>query len=75
MCVSWRTPSHPAAQRVLVGMLRAGDERAISVKVLLDALASAEEMGDWDAVQRNASELLGWIEEEARGTARAREAP
>ena len=48
-------------------MLRAGDERSISVKVLLNALASAEGIGDWDAVQRNATELLGWIEDGARG--------
>jgi hypothetical protein len=57
----------PAAQRVVSGMLRAGDERSISVKVLLNALTSAEGIGDWDAVQRNATELLGWIEDDARG--------
>ena len=57
----------PAAQRVVSGMLRAGDERSISVKVLLNALISAEGIGDWDAVQRNATELLGWIEDDARG--------
>ena len=51
----------PAAQRVLAGMLRAEDERSNSVKVLLNALANAEGIGDWDAVQRNANELLGWI--------------
>ena len=31
------------------------------------ALTSAEGIGDWDAVQRNATELLGWIEDGARG--------
>ena len=31
----------PAAQRVLAGMLRAGDDRATSLKLLLDALAHA----------------------------------
>jgi DNA primase len=51
----------PAAQRVLAAMLRAEDERSNSVKVLLNALANAEGSGDWDAVQRNANELLGWI--------------
>jgi DNA primase len=51
----------PAAQRVLAAMLRAEDERSNSVKVLLNALANAEGIGDWDAVQRNANELLGWI--------------
>ena len=34
----------------LAAMLRAGDERSSTVKVLLDALASAEGIGDWDAV-------------------------
>ena len=63
----------PAAQRVVSGMLRAGDERSISVKVLLNALASAEGIGDWDAVQRNATELLGWIEDGARGEHRVTE--
>ena len=63
----------PAAQRVVSGMLRAGDERSISVKVLLNALASAEGIGDWDAVQQNATELLGWIEDGARGEHRVTE--
>jgi DNA primase len=51
----------PAAQRVLAAMLRAGDVRSNSVKVLLNALANAEGIGDWSAVQHNANELLGWI--------------
>jgi hypothetical protein len=58
----------PAAQRVLAGMLRAGDERSSSVKVLLNALASAEGVGDWDAVLSNANQLLGWIDEGSRDT-------
>jgi hypothetical protein len=57
----------PAAQRVLAAMLRAEDERSSSVKVLLNAIASAEGIGDWDAVQANANELLGWIEDGSRG--------
>jgi DNA primase len=56
----------PAAQRVLAGMLRAGDERATSVKVLLDALAHARESGDWPAVETNATQLLPWIAEGSR---------
>jgi hypothetical protein len=47
-------------------MLRAGDERSSSVKALLNALASAEGVGDWDAVLSNANQLLGWIEEGSR---------
>ena len=35
----------PAAERVLARMLRAGDERASAVKVLLDALAHARDVG------------------------------
>jgi DNA primase len=58
----------PAGERVLAGMLRAGDERSSSVKVLLNALASAEGVGDWEAVLSNANELLGWIEEGSRDT-------
>jgi DNA primase len=57
----------PAAQRELAGMLRGGDGRATSVKLLLDALAHAREMGDWLAVQEDASQLLGWIGEGSRG--------
>jgi DNA primase len=56
----------PAAERILAGMLRAGDERSSSVKALLNALASAEGVGDWDAVLSNANQLLGWIEEGSR---------
>jgi hypothetical protein len=56
----------PAAKSVLAGMLRAGDERATSVKLLLDALAHAREMGAWEAVQERAFELLGWIGEGTR---------
>jgi DNA primase len=57
----------PAAERVLAGMVRAGDGRASSVKVLLDSLTYARDTGDWDAAQRDADQLLGWIEEGTRG--------
>jgi DNA primase len=53
----------PAAQHVQTRMLRAGDERATSLKLLLDALAHAREMGDWAAVEGHAFELLGWLGE------------
>jgi len=58
----------PAVQQILVAMLRGGDDRATSVKLQLDALAHAREMGDWEAVQERAFELLGWLGE---GTRRA----
>src|SRR5215207_5015186 len=61
----------PAAKRVLAGMLRAGDDRATSLKLLLDALAHARESGDWEAVQEDAFELLGWLGEATRGAGRA----
>jgi DNA primase len=57
----------PAAQRVLAQMLRAGDDRATSLKLLLDALAHARESGDWEGVQQRALELLGWLGEGTRG--------
>jgi DNA primase len=66
----------PAAKRELAAMLRAGDERATSVKLQLDALAHARESGDWEAVQQRAFELLGWVGEGARRAVPAwREAP
>jgi DNA primase len=65
----------PAANRVLAGMLRAHDDRATSLKLLLDALAHARDMGDWEVVQEHGIELLGWVGEGARGAAPAREAP
>ena len=66
----------PAADRVLKGMLRAHDDRATSVNLLLDALAHAREIGDWDAVQARSIELLGWIGEGTRGAPSAwKEAP
>lgn len=61
----------PAAKRVLSGMLRANDDRATSLKLLLDALAHARESGDWEAVQQRAYELLGWLGEATRGAASA----
>jgi hypothetical protein len=51
----------PAAQSVLASMLRAGDDRATSLKLLLDALAHAREMGDWELVEAHSFELLGWL--------------
>jgi DNA primase len=58
----------PAANRVLADLLRAHDDRATSLKLLLDALTHARESGDWEAVQQCGFELLGWLGE---GTRRA----
>ena len=62
----------PAAQRVLTRMLREGDERGISVKLLLDALGHARETGDWPSVEANVKQLLPWIAEGARPVGSAR---
>jgi DNA primase len=56
----------PAAKRELAALLRTQDERATSLKMQLDSLAHARETGDWEAVQRTAHELLGWVGEGAR---------
>jgi DNA primase len=61
----------PAAERVLAAMVRTGDARASSVKLLLDALAHDRESGEWDAVEHDAEQLLGWIEEGSRGAGAA----
>jgi DNA primase len=62
----------PAGQRVLSGMLRTGDARATSVTLLLDALAHAQETGDWPSAEARAMELLPWIAEGARAVTTAR---
>ncbi|HEX5587012.1 MAG TPA: DNA primase [Acidimicrobiia bacterium] len=61
----------PAANRVLSEMLRAGDERSSSLKLLLDSLAYARDAGDWEAVEHASEQLLGWIEEGSRGAGAA----
>ena len=61
----------PAAERVLTAMVRAGDARASSVKVLLDALTYARDAGEWEAVEHDAEQLLGWIEEGSRSAGAA----
>jgi hypothetical protein len=50
----------PAAQRVLAGMLRDGDERGSEVKAHLSAMAHHREVGDWEAARRDAEQLVGW---------------
>ena len=43
------------------------DEISMVSADLLDALAHARESGDWEAVQQDAFELLGWLGEGTRG--------
>ena len=57
----------PPAERVLTKFVRADNPRANDLKVLLDALADSRTAGDWEAVQHNAIQLLGWVAEGSRG--------
>jgi DNA primase len=50
----------PAAQRVLIAMLRDGDERGSEVKAHLSAMAHHREVGEWEAARRDAEQLVGW---------------
>ncbi|HEV8206874.1 MAG TPA: toprim domain-containing protein, partial [Acidimicrobiia bacterium] len=50
----------PAAQRLLVTMLRDGDERGSAVKAHLSAMAHHREIGDWEGARRDAEQLVGW---------------
>lgn len=50
----------PAAQRLLVAMLRDGDERGSEVKAHLSAMAHHREIGDWEGARRDAEQLVGW---------------
>jgi hypothetical protein len=54
------------AQRVLAGFVRDDNPRANDLKVQLDALADSRAAGDWNAVLRDANQLLGWIAEGSR---------
>jgi DNA primase len=56
----------PVAKRLLVRMLRDDDEHAGAVRVLLDNLAHAREIGEWDDAQSAAKQLVGWIVHEAQ---------
>ncbi len=51
-----------SSQRLLMSMLRAGDERSTDVKLLLDTLTSARESGDWDSAESSAQQLVAWLE-------------
>ena len=56
----------PVAQRLLTSMLRDGDDRASELKVRARHAAPRRDVGDWDAVQQNATQLVGWIVDGAR---------
>lgn len=51
-----------SSQRLLASMLRAGDERSVEVKPLLDVLASARESGDYVSAEAYAQQLVAWLE-------------
>lgn len=50
-----------AAQRLLQDLVRAGDERSIEVKRLLDELVRGRTAGDWDAARTLTGQLLAWV--------------
>jgi hypothetical protein len=62
----------PVAKRMLARMLRDSDERASTVKVLLDSL-TAREVGDWARAQDAATQLVGWVVTEAQQAAQLAE--
>jgi DNA primase len=51
-----------SSQRLLASMLRAGDERSVDVKRLLDTLAGARESGDYATAEFVAQQLVAWLE-------------
>jgi hypothetical protein len=63
----------PAAQRLLMIMLRDGDERGSAVKAHLSAMAHHREIGDWEAARNDAEQLVGWAVARADGSDGPRE--
>ena len=58
-----------SSQRLLMSMLRSGDDRSVDVKLLLDALTSAREAGDWTSAESSAQQLVAWLEAETEAGA------
>jgi DNA primase len=52
-----------SSQRLLTSMLKAGDERSVQVKTVLDALVSARQTEHWNAAEEPARQLVGWVAE------------
>jgi len=52
-----------SSQRLLASMLKAGDERSVQVKAVLDALVSARQTEHLHAAEEPARQLVGWIAE------------
>jgi DNA primase len=63
----------PAAQRLLMIMLRDGDERGSEVKAHMSAMAHHREIGDWEAARNDAEQLVGWAVARAESSAGPRE--
>jgi hypothetical protein len=59
----------PVAEALRARLLRDGDERASEMKLDLDALTHAREVGDWVNAQEVAERLVGWVVESARASA------
>jgi DNA primase len=63
----------PAAQRLLMIMLRDGDERGSEVKAHMSAMAHHREIGDWEAARNDAEQLVGWAVARAESSEGPRE--
>jgi DNA primase len=59
----------PPAKRLLAQMVRADEDRASAIKLDLDMLVHAREVGDWDDAREAASRLVGWVVHEAHAHA------
>jgi DNA primase len=58
--------AEPAAQRLLTALVRDDDDRASSVKSMLDDLVHSREVGDWPAARGAAQQLIGLLGDGAR---------
>jgi hypothetical protein len=52
-----------SSQHLLTSMLKAGDERSVQVKSVLDALVTARQAEHWNAAEEPARQLVGWVAE------------
>jgi hypothetical protein len=52
-----------SSQRLLSSMLKAGDERSVQLKCVLDALVTARQAEHWNAAEEPARQLVGWVAE------------
>jgi DNA primase len=58
----------PVADRLLARFFRDEDDRQTALKLDIDALRHARELGEWDDAQDAAKRLLGWIVDAERAS-------